>query len=204
MMRLYITPGSPYARMTRIMVLEKRLESRVEITPAQTRAENSPYYQINPSGRVPWLVRDDGVGMEESAVICRYLDHLDGNPEFDLPPAPLEWEARRLGALASSLVDGIAVWGREPTRPPDERSPTVVRHETERARRMIDHWETEIDHPLMRAPRNMAQITLGCALGLEVRYRDFRWREGHPKLVDWFDRINARPSFLATLPPPGH
>jgi hypothetical protein len=42
-------------------------------------------------------VRDDGVGLEESAVVCRYLDHLDGNPEFDLPEGEKGWEALRLG-----------------------------------------------------------------------------------------------------------
>jgi hypothetical protein len=61
-----------------------------------------------------------------------------------------------------------------------ERSPTVIRHETARAERLIDQWEAAIDHPLMRRPLNMVQITPGCALGLEVRYRDFRWRGGHP------------------------
>jgi glutathione S-transferase len=69
---------------------------------------------------------------------------------------------------------------------------------------MIDHWETEIDHPLMRGPLSMVQITLGCALGLERRYRPFRWREGHPKLVAWFGAISVRPSFAATSPPEGH
>ena len=73
-LKLYITPGSPYARMARIVVLEKGLEGRVETVVAKTRAADSPYYGINPSGRVPYLVRDDGVGMEESAVICAYLD----------------------------------------------------------------------------------------------------------------------------------
>jgi glutathione S-transferase len=52
----------------------------------------------------------------------------------------------------------------------------------------------------MRGPLNLVQITLGCALGLEARYRDFRWREGHPKLVAWSGPINARPSFVATRP----
>jgi len=65
-MKLYITPGLPYARMARIVVLEKRLEQRVEVITARTRAADSPYYRINPSGRVPYLIRDDGVGMEES------------------------------------------------------------------------------------------------------------------------------------------
>jgi glutathione S-transferase len=84
-MKLYITPGSPYARIARIVVLEKRLENRVEIVVALTRSVDSPFYRIAPSGRVPYLVLDDGVGLEESAVVCRYLDHLDGKPDFDLP-----------------------------------------------------------------------------------------------------------------------
>jgi glutathione S-transferase len=197
-MKLYITPGSPYARMARIVVIEKGLESRVEIIVAQTRHADSPYYRINPSGRVPYLVRDDGVGLEESAVICDYLDRLDGKPAFDPGDA---WEARRLESLARSLMDGLAVWSREIIRPQDERSPTVIRHEADRARRMSDLWETEIGHPVMHGALNRVQLTLACALGLEARIPAFQWRLGHPKLRDWFDRIAARPSFTATAPP---
>ena len=201
-MKLYVTPGSPYARMARIVVLEKNLGDRVEIIAAQTRTANSPYYEINPSGRVPYLVRDDGVGMEESAVICAYLDRLDGKPSLDLPPGEQAWEARRLEALARSLMDGLAVWLRELYRPVDERSPGLIRHETERAARMVEHWEREIGHPFMRgAALNMAQITLACALGLEARNPDFDWRSGHARLCDWYAPIAARPSFTTTAPP---
>jgi glutathione S-transferase len=203
-MKLYITPGSPYARMARITVLEKRLESRVEVVTAQTRSVHSPYYQINPSGRVPYLLRDDGVGLEESAVICRYLDHLDGRPEFDPPADDQAWEAMRLRALATSLMDGLSVWLRETKRPESEQSPTTIGHETERATRLIDHWETEIDHPWMRGSLNLAQITLVCALGLEARIPTFRWRDGHAKLRYWFDRMAARSSFAKTVPIEGH
>ena len=197
-MKLYVTPGSPYARMARIVVLEKGLGSRVEVVQAQTRRANSPYYAINPSGRVPYLVRDDGVGMEESALICDYLDQLDGRPTFGLPPG---WEARRLEALARSLVDGVSVWNRELARPEDERSPTVIRHEAERSRRMVDLWEREIGHPLMQGPLNRIHLTLACTLGLEARNPGFQWRAGHPKLVEWYTPIAARPSFAATVPP---
>src|SRR5687767_6590243 len=106
-MKLYITPGSPYARMARIVVLEKGLQDRVEVVVARTRAADSPYYAINPSGRVPYLVRDDGVGMEESALICSWLDHLDGKPALAWPGEGA-WEARRLEGLARSLLDGVA------------------------------------------------------------------------------------------------
>jgi glutathione S-transferase len=199
-MKLYITPGSPYARMARIVVLEKGLESRVETIIAKTRTADSPYYAVNPSGRVPYLVRDDGVGMEESALICDYLDQLDGKPKFGLPAGKDAWEARRLEALARSMMDGLQVWLREILRPENERSPGVIRHEAERARRMAGAWEREIDRPLMRGALNMVQITLACALGVEARNPDFHWRARQPKLAAWFDAIAARPSFAATAP----
>jgi len=197
-MKLYCTPGSPYARMARMVVLEKRLDSRVEIIFAKTRAQGSPYYDINPSGRVPYLVREDGIGMEESALICTYLDELDGRPALALPPG---WEARRLEALARSLTDGLAVWIRELSRPLNERSPTLIQHETDRAARLVDLWEREIEHPVMHGPLNLAQLTLACGLGMGERYKGFVWRPGHPQLGAWFDSFAARPSFVATAPP---
>ena len=51
-MKLYVTPGSPYARMARIVVIERRLESRVEIIAAQTRRAESPYYKIKQYGGI--------------------------------------------------------------------------------------------------------------------------------------------------------
>src|SRR5215813_1068381 len=149
-MKLYITPGSPYARIARIVVLEKRLEGRVEIAVAQTRSADSSYYKIAASGRVPYLVRDDEAGLEESSVIARYLDHLDGSPEFDVSMDEAGWEALRLGALASSLIDGLSVWLREIRRPKNEQSPGIISHETDRPRRLTDLSETEIDCPTMQ------------------------------------------------------
>lgn len=201
-MKLYITSGSPYARIVRMLIIEKGLSDRVEIVAAQTRQADSPYYTLNPSGRVPYLVRDDGVGLEESALICAYLDHLDGAPRFD-PPASAEarWPALRLEALARSMIDGLAVWIRELRRPTNERSPTILRHEADRAARMADLWEREIRDPWMQGEINMAQLTLASALAIEARCPEFNWREGHPNLVAWYARIAARPCMRATEPP---
>lgn len=201
-MKLYITEGSPYARIARVVIIEKGLQSRIEIIYAQTRKANSPYYQINPSGRVPYLIRDQGAPLEESALIVDWLDQLDGKPMFALPSGEAGWEARRLEALARSLMDGLAVWSRENGRPENERSPTIIKHEAVRGARMADVWEKTIEHPWMHAPLNLAQITLACALGMDARNADWRWRPGRPKLTAWFERFAARPSFAATAPPP--
>ena len=40
--------------LARIIVIEKALEERVELIEAKTRAPGSPYYDINPSSRVPY------------------------------------------------------------------------------------------------------------------------------------------------------
>lgn len=200
-MKLYITKASPYARIARIVVLEKGLASRVEVISAKTRLSNSPYYDINPSGRVPYLVRDDGVGMEESAVICDYLDRLDGKPVFAIAADEAGWELRRLEALARSLLDGLAVWGRESRRPQEEQSPTILLHEADRAARLLAVWEREIGHPSMRGQLNLAQITLACALGFTAFIPGLDWRSGHPALAAWYDTICKRPTLAETAPP---
>jgi len=96
-MKLYVTYGSPYARLARIIVIEKAIEDRLEIIEAKTRTPGSPYYQINPSGRVPYLVDNTGVGMEDSQLICAYLDGLDGSTRAALDAASdhLRTRARR-------------------------------------------------------------------------------------------------------------
>ena len=140
-MKLYVTFTSPYARLARILVLEKALEDRVEIIAAKTRVTNSPYYQINPSGRVPYLIDDSGVGMEDSQLICAYLDNLDGKPRFHDPRRQTDWAYQRLEFAARNMCEGICVWVREMARPAGERSPTVLAHELARAQRMADVFE---------------------------------------------------------------
>ena len=200
-MKLYITAGSPYARMARMMVIEKGLQSRVTEHLAQTRVADSPYYAISLSGRVPYLICEDGEGLEESIAICDYLDSLDGAPLL-ARPAPLQaLAATRLDARAASMLDGISVWFRELVRPADERSPTVIQHERDRAERLLSWWETQIGHPWMSGPLNHAQLRLGCALAFALKIRGFEWRTQRPALTAWFEIFSQRPSFAATEPP---
>jgi glutathione S-transferase len=200
-MKLYVTFTSPYARLARIVVLEKALEDRVEIIAAKTRTADSPYYQINPSGRVPYLVDDAGVGMEDSQLICAYLDGLDGKPRFHGAAHASDWAYLRLEFAARSMCDGIAVWGREMARPESERSPTTLAHELARAQRMADYFEDSVTDPLMQGRPAMAHLIL--AVGVEMaRKRGLGdLTASRRQLASWMRPISNLPSMQKTAPP---
>jgi glutathione S-transferase len=200
-MKLYVTFTSPYARLARILVLEKALEDRVEIIAAKTRAINSPYYQINPSGRVPYLIDDSGVGMEDSQLICAYLDILDGKPRFHDPRRQTDWAYQRLEFAARNMCEGIRVWVREMARPADERSPTTLAHEVARAERMANLFEGRMADPLMQGAPSMAQLILAVALDV-ARKRGFGdLTDGRPQLTAWMRSMSQLPSMQKTAPP---
>jgi glutathione S-transferase len=196
-MKLYVTLTSPYARLARTLVIEKGLAGLVEIIEAKTRAPDSPFYRINPSGRVPFLIDDTGRTMEDSQVICAYLDGLDGKPRFH-PSADVDWAHRRLEARARSMCDGIAVWGREVRRPEQERSPTTLAHEIARSGRMADYFEAEVNHPVMQGAPNMAQFVLVVAIDMARTRGMGDLTIGRPRLAAWHTQLSALPSLRAT------
>ena len=202
-MKLYTTLTSPYGRIARIVILEKGLQDHVLLEKAATRTPGSPYYAINPSGRVPYLLLDDGSGIEESSLICEYLDHADGEPSLTAVAKGEGLAAKRLEARARSMLDGLSLWGREYLyRPAEIRSETLVEHEHARAIRLADFFEAHVDSPVMTGALNMAQITLAATLhGRDGTPKGFDWRSGRGKLSAWVDNIGERASVQAPLPP---
>jgi len=200
-MKLYVTYGSPYARLARIIVIEKALEDRVEIVEAKTRTPGSPYYRINPSGRVPFLVDDAGAAMEDSQIICAYLDGLDGKPRFHAASGAPDWAYLRLEFAARSMCDGIAVWGREMVRPENERSPKTLAHEAARVERMADFFEDRVSDPLLQGSPRMAHLILAVAVETARKRGLGDLTAGRPRLASWMRPIAERPSMQKTAPP---
>jgi glutathione S-transferase len=199
-MKLYVTYGSPYARLARIIVIEKALEDRVEIIETKTRAPGSPYYQINPSGRVPYLVDDSGVGMEDSQLICAYLDSLGGKTRFHDPARQTDWAYQRLEFTARNMCEGVCVWVREMSRPERERSPTVLAHEVARAQRVADVFEQRVADPLMQSAPSMAHLILAVALDVAAKRGFGDLTTSRPQLAAWMRSISELPSMRRTVP----
>lgn len=198
---LYVSHTSPFARIPRIVLREKRLAEEVtEIVP-QTRVAASDYYGVNPSGRIPFLQGPDGLALEGSALIAEYLDRIDGRPLFLRPVG--DWHALYLEEMARSFMDGLAVWVREVKRPAAEQSAELLDHERTRAARLLAFWEGLAEDPELLGPLNLTQITLATALDLDQRVGPFTWRQDHPALNRWQSALTARLSFRQTAVPDG-
>jgi len=88
-MKLYVTPTSPYARLAMIARLDLGLEKTVELVWTKTRVADDPVLSVNPSGRIPFLLFEDGTGFEDTDVIVEYLDRLAEPRRYARPgPAP--------------------------------------------------------------------------------------------------------------------
>jgi glutathione S-transferase len=85
--KLYQTYTSPFPTRVRLLIYAKGIEVEfIEPPGFHTSSESKgDYMAINPIGRVPTLVLDDGRALPESEVICEYLE--DAFPEPSLRPA---------------------------------------------------------------------------------------------------------------------
>jgi len=182
-MILYFAPGSPFARIFRILSRERGLGLREVETPL--RDPSAPQLAHNPAGRVPALL--DGTTLIcESPLILAHLDLLPREP------AALS----RLGQ-AIALLDGIAVWNRDLRRPEQERSPSFQALERIRANRILDALDIAAHDPF-----SVEGIALACALGYcDKRHTVFQWREGRDTLAAWYAAATTRPAFVETTPP---
>lgn len=198
-MQLFITPTSPYARLPRIVIREKGIEG-VEEVPVTTREPDSPYYDVVPSGRVPALKLDDGTLLEESALICDWLDASDDAPMFARPDGEAYWRFARYEALARGMLDGTAVLIREYKRPENHRSPPTIAHEEARLGRLLGVWEDHVGAPELLGDLNYIQMLLATALQVAEGRLGWTIAQHAPRLSGWLADMVERPSLAATRP----
>ena len=111
-MKLYQTYASPFPTRVRLLIYAKGLEVEIVEPPGfhASREDKGDYLKINPIGRVPTLVLDDGRALPESEVICEYLE--DAFPEPALRPAD-PWGRARM-RLLSRICDFYVVMAMVP------------------------------------------------------------------------------------------
>ena len=203
--RLIGSHTSPYARKVRIVMAEKKIEFAHEIE--DVWAANSAILELNPLGKVPCLIMEDGDKIFDSRVIVEYVDTL--SPVGKLIPAAgrERIEVRTWEALADGLLDAALLARLEAT--------WSGRSAEQRSQAWIDRQLGKINASLVAMSQGLGDkpwcvgthLSLAdIAVGVAVDYLDFRfplieWRTAHPNLAKLSDKLAQRPSFMDTLPP---
>ncbi len=201
-MKLLASLTSPYARKVRIALAEKKIDYvLVEVSP--WTAEDT-VAAVNPLAKIPVLIVEDGLFVYDSRVIVEYLDSV--SPVSKLIPEPTRQRiaVKRWEALADGICDAAATIVLERKRPAAQQSQEWI----DRQQRKVETGVAELARELGERTwcngegYSLADIAAGCALGyLDFRDPSFDWRDRHPNLARFADRLGKRASFADTGPP---
>lgn len=195
-MKLYTNPASPFARKARVIAHELGIKLE-EIATAPFQDEM--FRRVNPLGKIPALLLDDGSVLIDSPVICEYLNDLGGGKFF--PGMSVwrgssgRWQALGLQALSDGIADAAVAYVVEGRR----ENP----HESTRTRHMAAIYAglDALERTKFADPPSIGEIAAGCALGyVDLRLPDLEWRATRPKLAEWLARFEKYPSMIATAP----
>ena len=195
-MKLFSNAASPFARKCRVVAQELGIKlEEVRTLPMQ----DPEFRRVNPLGKIPALLLDDGSVLIDSPVICEYLNHHGGGKFFPVDTiwkaATGRWKALGLAALGDGIADAAVAWiilGRENPVPEAGR------------KRQMDTVLAGLD-ALERVkfadPPTIGEITVACAIGyVEFRMPDLDWKSSRPNLSAWYAKISDLPSMKATAP----
>lgn len=197
-MELFLNATSPYARLVRIVVLEKGLTRAVTLRWCDPWADDAALLEANPAGRIPALVTEDGTTLSESALIAFYLDGL-GDREPLIPPA-CRARVLHFAGLGQALMDAAFTTVISRKHQGNDADESVLGQRRWRAmQRMLGRFDNELD-----AAQAVSAVTLGdIAVAVALDYLTFRlpevgWAEQHPRLKQWHHHVVARKSFVQT------
>lgn len=202
-MKLIGSLTSPYVRKVRIVFLEKKVDVDLELE--NVWATDTKIAHINPLGKIPCLLLDDGEVIYDSRVIAEYADTL--SPVGKLIPSSSRERAtvKTWEALADGVEDaGILARLELTLRPPEQQSPVWLERQMGKIDSALAQMSRELGENAWCHGNQMtlADIAVGCALGYMLfRFPNIAWQAQYPKLDTLYQKLMQRPSFAETAPP---
>ncbi len=202
-LKLVIAKPSPFARKVRIALREKWIDYEEVMDVPWNPDTKAP--SLNPLGKIPILICEDGHTVFDSSVIVEYLETLGQEPQL-IPTTPAERvEVRQIEALADGVSDAVVLIVMESKR----RADLISEDWLIRQRAKVDAGLKALADMLKDKKwfvgdhMSVADIAAACALAYaDTRVPDVAWRTKHPGLVAFSDKMEKRPSFAATRPEP--
>ncbi len=197
-MKLYANAASPFAR--KVLIIAHELGLKLDVIKT-IPAGNEEFRRVNPLGKIPALVLDDGSVLIDSPVICEYLNHYGGGKFF--PGMSLwrsesgRWKALGLQALADGIMDAAVARMVESRLPPEKQNEAAI------ARHMaaVEAGLNALERVHFNAVPTIGEVSAACAIGyIDFRMPQLEWRASRPKLAEWYAKFSAYESMKATVP----
>lgn len=195
-MKLYSNTASPFGRKCKIIAHELGVTLEIVRT---LPVQDPEFRRINPLGKIPALLLDDGSVLFDSPVICEYLNRKGGGKFFPVDTvwkvAENRWKSLGLQALGDGICDAAVAYvmlGREPVPP-----------EATRIRQLaaIQAGLDAAERAKLQDPPTIGEISIACAIGyVEFRLPELDWKTSRPRLAAWYAGFAQRPSMQATIP----
>jgi glutathione S-transferase len=160
---------------------------------------------MNPLGKVPALLLQDGQVVHDSSVILEYLETLGAPPALIPADAALRVVHKQIEAIADGICDAVVLIVTERARPPEKQSAAWIARQAGKIPAALRELEKRLDQGEQYTAHGfgLAEIATGCALGyLDLRYPELDWRPAYPALRALGVALAQRPSFVATVPTP--
>ncbi len=193
-MKLFSAPASPFARKVLACAIARGIDGQLAVE--NVLGEAAALVAVNPLGKLPCLVTDDGVALFDSRVICEFLDTV-GNVFPMFPEHGLRFRALRFQAVGDGISDAAVLSRGEGSRASEPDRDKVIAVQRTKVTRSLDVLEA--DPPSTHV--DIGSLAVACALGyLDFRFAAQPWREGRPKLTAWYETMMKHPCLEQTKP----
>ncbi len=201
-MKLIGSLASPYVRKVRVVLAEKKLDYQFELE--NVWAPDTTIDKLNPLGKVPSLVMEDGNVMIDSRVMVEYLDTLTPVCKLLPPNGRDRADVKCWEALADGMLDAAIIVRLERTqRPAALQSEDWMARQMRKVRLGLASLSDKLGESAYCAGihYSLADVAVGCTLGwLAFRFPEITWRDDYPNLARLYDKLSERQSFKDTAP----
>ena len=198
-MELYLNATSPYARLVRIVLMEKGLADAVTLKWCDPWADDADLLKANSAGRIPALVTEEGTTLSESMLIAVYLDGV--SPNKPMIPQDSLGDVLHLSGLGQNLMDAAFTTVIARKHYGNEIDDSVLGQRRSRAiQRLLKQLNSELGEKQRTSPINLGEISIAVALDyLAFRLPEVNWKEEYPRIQAWHAGVTARASFEQTV-----
>lgn len=197
-MKLFLNTTSPYARMVRIVILEKGFDDEVEYCWCDPWSDEEVLLKQNPVGRIPTLITNSGTAITESTLIAGYLTTL--KPDVGLVTTEAVEASLHLSGLGVGLMDvSFSTVISRKYLDIEANNSVLSNRRLNAIGRTMEYLEDNVRNYSTGNSISIGDIAVAVALDyLAFRLPELKTNARYPNLEQWRTEITKRTSFEST------